>query len=261
MAVGLIGTGLALTAMGKAIIALYGISKNINEFMDDHIASMKNSDNLSISRVGSVLEGAKFGFGLGYLTCMIVMAGGQLLLGNTLAAAATVTTLTNPIAMTCAAVGAIYFGWTALKESERDAIVEKLVAGFEVGSELVRAIFGSILDKFKAFAAAPWLGDLRAFVGEAAGHFGKKFSDISGKVMDKAYDFWDATKIGGVQMFAGATAFATDASERVRGVVVETASALKDQTGRIVDRSQISFGQDGKRHESVEVGVDVASRK
>ena len=30
--------------------------------------------------------------------------------------------------MTCAAVGAIYFGWAALKESERDAIVEKLVA-------------------------------------------------------------------------------------------------------------------------------------
>lgn len=201
MVAAVIGTGLALSAMGKAIVALYGISKNINDFMDEHIDSMKKSDNVSISRVGSVLEGAKFGFGLGYLTSMIVMAGGQLLLGNTLAAISTVTAVTNPVAMTCAAVGAIYFGWTALNEAERDAIVQKLIAGFEVGSELIRAIFNSIVEKFKAFANSEWLKDLRKIVGEAAGHFGRKFSDISGKVKDKVYDYWDAAKAGSEKLF------------------------------------------------------------
>ena len=40
------------------------------------------SENVTISRTGRVLEMAKLGFGIGYLTSVVVIAVAQLLLGN-----------------------------------------------------------------------------------------------------------------------------------------------------------------------------------
>jgi hypothetical protein len=82
--------GFAVSAFTAAIKTLYSVGGELNTFIDSHIESMKKSDNLTISRVGAVLEGAKFGFGMGYLSSVTIMAAGQLLLGNTLAAVSVV---------------------------------------------------------------------------------------------------------------------------------------------------------------------------
>lgn len=95
--------GFALSGMAQAIKALYHIAGEINEFIDDHIETLKASDNPLIASTGRVLEGAKYGFGVGYMSSVAIIAVGQFLLGNTLAAVGTVltaATLTNPIAMT-----------------------------------------------------------------------------------------------------------------------------------------------------------------
>lgn len=76
----------SLSPFALAIKSLYGVASELNTFIDDHIDSMKSSANTTISRTGAVLEGAKFGFGLGYMSSVIIISGGQLLLGNTLGA-------------------------------------------------------------------------------------------------------------------------------------------------------------------------------
>jgi hypothetical protein len=147
--------GFAVSDFTSAIRQLYSIGEDVNTFIDDHIEKMKSSDNVTISRTGAVLEGAKFGFGLGYMSSVVIMAGGQLLLGNTLTAIAdlaTAATLTNPIAMTCAAVGAIYFGWNALSEDEKNSILERLKEGLSIGVETIKSIFNFVLNCFKTIS-------------------------------------------------------------------------------------------------------------
>ena len=46
----------------------------------------------------------------------------------------------EPLAMTCGALAAIYYRWKALSEEERNAIVSKLTAAFEVGAELIKSM-------------------------------------------------------------------------------------------------------------------------
>lgn len=76
-----------LTPLGVAIGALYGLAstlKGINDFFDEHITGLKQSENHLIASTGRVLEGAKYGFGLGYIGTITILAAGQLLLGNSL---------------------------------------------------------------------------------------------------------------------------------------------------------------------------------
>ena len=60
-------------AMIESVKALYGIGKCINDFFNSHINEMKEAENPTISRTGRVLEGAKYGFGIGYITPVIVI--------------------------------------------------------------------------------------------------------------------------------------------------------------------------------------------
>ena len=84
--------GMALSVMAKAVQTLYGMATDVNEYLDQHIVDMKGSENPTISRTGRILEMAKLGFGIGYITPVVVIAAGQLLLGNTLSAITTVAT-------------------------------------------------------------------------------------------------------------------------------------------------------------------------
>jgi hypothetical protein len=104
----------SVSLITTAIRGIYGIAGDLNDFLDRHLADLEASDNPTVARTGRVMMAVKSGFGIGYITSVVVIATGQLLLGNTLAAGAkvlTAATLTNPIAMTCAAIGAIYYGW------------------------------------------------------------------------------------------------------------------------------------------------------
>ena len=154
--------GFALSGMAQAIKALYHIVGEINEFIDDHIEKLKASDSPLIASTGRVLEAAKYGFGVGYMSSVAIIAVGQYLLGNTLAAAVTVATaatLTNPIAMTCAALGAIYYGWNALTDKERRQILESLSSGLAMGIELIRSLVEFVIRKSKDLMTSSQLED------------------------------------------------------------------------------------------------------
>ena len=179
----------SLSPFASAIKSLYGVASELNSFIDSHIDSMKASTNNTISRTGAVLEGAKFGFGLGYMSSVIIIAGGQLLLGNEFSAVvelATAATLTNPMAMTCAAVGAIYFGWNALSDEERNNILEKLAEGVQVGKELIKSVFAYVIDWFKSINDSVLIKELKEDIRDAAAIFHKSLSDVTKSAADKA---------------------------------------------------------------------------
>lgn len=186
--------GFALSGMVQAIKALYHIAGEINEFIDDHIEKLKVSDSPLIASTGRVLEAAKYGFGVGYMSSVAVIAVGQFLLGNTLAAVVTVATaatLTNPIAMTCAALGAIYYGWNALTDKERRQILESLASGLSMGIELIRSLVEFVIRKSRDLMETKQLEDFKEYVKTQAALFGRSLSDITRKVGDVVSDGWD----------------------------------------------------------------------
>ena len=179
----------SLSPFALAIKALYGVTFELNSFIDEHIDAMKASANSTISRTGAVLEGAKFGFGLGYMSSVIIISGGQLLLGNSLAAVtevATAAALSNPMAMTCAAVGAIYFGWSALSDEEREGILERLSEGIQVGKELIKSVFAYVINWFKSINDSVFIKELKEDIRDAAVIFHKNLSDVTKSAADKA---------------------------------------------------------------------------
>ncbi|MGQ0510399.1 MAG: hypothetical protein ACT4P9_07265 [Betaproteobacteria bacterium] len=189
--------GIALTGIAATIKALYGTAKDINTFIDEHIEALKASDNHTISRTGRVIEAAKYGFGIGYSVPILIISAGQLILGNPLSAAtaiASAATFTNPLAMTCAAVGAIYYGWGALSEIERTEICEKLHKGLEVGVELTKAVVQFVIAKTKEFLSPENFKEFKRFVGDAAATFGRTLGDITGAIRDRVTDAYETVK-------------------------------------------------------------------
>ena len=186
--------GLAkLNPISAAIANLYSAGQGLNQFINEHIDELKKSDNPVIASTGRVLEAAKFGFGLGYLSSVAIIAVGQLILGNNLAvgvvsAAATVGSaalLVNPVAMTCGAVGAICYGWGALTTQEQDAILHRIREGLEVGTELIRSLIDFVIRKAKNFLDSEHLVELKKFIGEQAQRFDRTIADITRATGDK----------------------------------------------------------------------------
>ena len=185
-----------LSSISLAIKSLYGMAGTINDYLDDHIQKMKRSENQTISRTGDVLEGAKYGFGLGYITSVIIIATGQVLLGNTLGAVgtlATAVTLTNPIAMTCAAVGAIYYGWGALSQAEQAEIIGKLTKGLDVGAELIKSVLNFLISKLKNLLNSRDVAEFKKYIKEYASKFGKSLHEITHGLADFVKDTAEAT--------------------------------------------------------------------
>lgn len=197
MATALLAVGSGLTVIAKAIKGLYGVAADLGEYFDEHIKEMKGNDNVVIARTGRVLEAAKYGFGLGYLSSTIIIAAGQILLGNTFSAivtVATAATLTNPIAMTCAAVGAIFYGWHALSDRERNEILEKLGHGLQVGVELIKAVVGFVIDKTRELLSSKNIEEIKRFIAEGAAVFGRTLGSVTHRVTDIVGDAIDSAR-------------------------------------------------------------------
>lgn len=201
---GLYGVGSIPGAVGAKAV---GGGVGLNAFLNDHIQNLKDSDNPTISRTGRVFEMVKFGFGVGWVTGVAVIATGQLILGNNfLSTAFTLATApVNPVAMTCAAMGAVLYGWNALSDEERTEIVEKLSAGLEIGAAFIKSIIQFVLDACKKVFSSENLEELKKIVGKCAAQFGKTLSSITHKLTDavsdtctfikqKSEDAFDATK-------------------------------------------------------------------
>jgi hypothetical protein len=188
----------ALSPIAKMIQVLYGAGVALNDYLDKHIEDLRNAENPTVARTGCVLQEAKRGFGIGYVTSVVVIATGQFLLGNTwatLTTAATAVTLTNPIAMTCAAVGAIYYGWNALSTRERDDLLQRLSVGLEVGVELVRSVVRFVIDKTKELLTPKNIEEMKKYVRSVAALFGRTLGQVTHKLGDVVADIADAARI------------------------------------------------------------------
>lgn len=237
--------GFALSGMAQAIGGLYGVVGDMNTWMDRHIQDMQASDNVTISRTGKVLEGAKLGFCLGYTVPVTVIAVGQFLLGNTLAAVATIGsagTFTNPIAMTCAAVGAIYYGWNALSDDERADALDKLSKGLEVGIELIKSVIRYVVEGLSALMSSKHLAEFKEFISDGAKRFGKTLYDVTHDVTDKLSQLW-----------SGASASVSETLERSKETIKESSESviqsmrqIKDSASCTIDEAAALIKRDGK---------------
>lgn len=224
--------GLALSAVASAIKALYGMGVDINDYLDRHIAEMKGSDNPTISRTGRILEMAKLGFGMGYLSSVVIISVGQFLLGNTFAAIATVATaatLSNPVAMTCAAIGAIYYGWGALSDIEREEMLARLSIGLEVGIELIKSIVGFVVGKTKELMSSKNMEEFKKFIGTAAAVFGKSLGDVTHKIGDMMGDTYDSLKKKSGDAMGKTIEVASDTYRAVSETAERTAGTIREK--------------------------------
>lgn len=180
----------ALSRMTTAVMSLYGVAAKLDTFVDEHINEMKASTDSSVERAGRVLEGVKRGLFLGYAGVVVLMATGQLLLGNPLTAIVTVAksaVLMNPVASTCAAIGAIWFGWKALSKNEQQAILKKLSDGFSLAIEAVEQVIDFALGLLKSVFDSAGFVKLKSFVANSASHFGRSIYAVTGRLKDLAY--------------------------------------------------------------------------
>jgi hypothetical protein len=247
-----------LGAMASALATIYQMGIAVNEFVDDHIERLKKSDNATIARSGRVLEGAKFGFGLGYIAPMTVMAAGQLLLGNPLTAAWTVVTgmaaITNPVAITCASMGAIYFGWKALNDQERNDILNRLAEGLSLGVELIKSIIGFVLSSMRNLMDSNQIAEIKQFVKIQAAQFGHTLYDITKSAGDLVLGA--AEKVGGaVTTTVGATGdmvkdslakvgtLAADATRSTIGATINATSIAREATSDAVESIRKKIGK------------------
>lgn len=168
-----------------ALRSIYGAASALNEAMESHIAGLRASDDSTIARTGDLLAQAKTGFMIGYATPVAIIAVGQLLLGNPLTAAvSTVSMVTSPVAITCAAVGAIWMGWRALKPAEQARILEIVQAGLALSVTVIASVVDFVVRQAQALFAKPQLAALREMVREEAATFGKSFAQITGSAVD-----------------------------------------------------------------------------
>lgn len=229
--------GFAVSSMVNAVASLYGVASQLNDFLDQHIQDLQSSANEAIATTGKILEGAKYGFGLGYITSVAIIAVGQLLLGNTLLAVNTVATaavVSNPIAMTCGAVGAILYGWGALDDKERNAILDKLAHGLEIGVELIKSIVYFVINTAKDLLNSHALKEFKSFISVKAALFGRSLSEVTHQTVDVLSDAAASVKRSAEHAMEETVKVTSDVSSRLGDSLSDlgkTAGSAIDHTG------------------------------
>jgi hypothetical protein len=226
--------------MARSLAASYGAggltAGALSTFYDGHIHRLKSSDNETMERTGRVLEAAVAGYGIGYVAPVAIIAAGQLILGNPLSAVGEVGSaaiLSNPLAATCAALGALYYGYQALNSDERERLLSALQEGLEIGRELISSIIGFAERTLNALLNSETLKALKTFVAEYAGHFGRNLAQITKSVGDHV-----------VLAAHKASAMAFDAAQGVGATVYDAASGTK-ALANSASRSLQQHGQTG----------------
>lgn len=208
-------------AMAVGLAKAYGAKAfgpaALNMFFADHIAHLKASDIELVQQTGLILDGATSGFGIGYVASTAVISAGQLMLGNTLDAAVTIGTaaaFSNPAAATCAAIGAVYYGYHALSDEQRAAFLEKLENGLDIGRELIKSVIAYVENALTKILNSDLMKSLRSYVSEYASMFGRSLADITRSVSDRvvlvahqaSVAAYDAAASVGNAVYDGATA-------------------------------------------------------
>jgi hypothetical protein len=237
--------GLTKHPLVLALTALWGVSQSVSSWVDGHIDDMRGSKNGTIAATGKVLEAAKFGFGLGYITPFALTMMGQLILGafndtnavvtaaNLAMTAGSAVTFTNPVAVTCGAIGAIFFGWIALSDDEKNALISRVTEALEVGAELVRAMVDFLIRTMKSIFSEENMAELKRMLKSAAETIGRTLSDITKSILDAVVDGANAVKRG-VDQAADAVG---DALGAAGDAISETYEDLKDRVTRSTSES------------------------
>lgn len=191
------------------------------------------------------MEGAKYGFGVGYTTPVVVIAVGQLLLGNPLHAIAAAASMAwpNPVSMTCAAVGAIVYGWNALTPQEREELLEKLSEGLEVGIELIKSIIRFVIEKTKEILSSENIEELKRYIVAVSATFGKKLSDVTRKVTDIVSDGYDTLKKKTGEVVDKTVSVASDAYQSSSETVEKAAGATLETAENVVNVIREKIGK------------------
>lgn len=207
-----------LSPIVAGLRAIYGVAGSINDFIDGHIDDLKRSDNGTISATGKVLEGAKFGFGIGYITPIALTVAGHLIMGTNvlmIGGKAAMMAL-NPVATTCAAIGAIYFGWKALSNEEREEILKKISEACSVGIELIRSMISYVTTNLKELLSAENLAELKKFVKDGLEAIGRTVSSLTKSLADAFSDAATSVKEGFEKVREGVASAADDVASTVK---------------------------------------------
>jgi hypothetical protein len=179
---------LAYTAGVTTLSHLYGFVSSAAQFAVSHIETLKQADNALANRCGQVLEAANQGFGVGVETSLVLIGIGQSLLGSPLTGSVTVAAGANPIVMTCAAIGAVHYGWNAMSDKEREVLLKTVSDAFAVGVELIRSIARFAVDMIKALMSAENIAELKKMMAAVAAAFGTRLSEITRALTDRVYE-------------------------------------------------------------------------
>ena len=184
----------ALAAAGHAVSGVAAAVQQANDLTDSMIETLKANDNLTINRVGRVLEGTKFGFLMGYITPSILTAVGICLTTGDLmmATGGSIAVLGNPVAGTCAAVGAVFFGWKALNDNEREEILNQVGKFLNVGWEQIKAVVEFAIKLMKDLFTADNIQEIKEAVADAASAVGRHVSDITKSLGDRLAKLGDS---------------------------------------------------------------------
>ena len=216
----------ALKLAGSAVSGVASAVVAANDASDNIIDQLKASDNATTNVIGRVLEGTKSGFMIGYVSPSILTAVGvALTTGDLLAAVGGgVLILGNPVAGVCAAVGAVYFGWKALNEKERNSILEQVGTFLKIGYELIKSVIDFAFKLMKGLLSADNLKEIKETVSDAAEFVGRHLSDITHSVKDRLSEA-GAASLAASRRSAQA---AKKASEKVTNTVSTASVSVTD---------------------------------
>lgn len=170
------------------VLAPYGVNATSvtaqHEFVNEHIAQLVSSENEVIARTGYVLARASEGFGLGHRVPLSLIAMGQKMLGIDLTVP-TAFLASNPAAFTAAAIGAVYWGYQALDDKEKEQLHSLIADAFEFGVELVKTLAEFCIKTLKSLLDSEAFAELRKYVAEAATALGSSLYEVTGRIYDR----------------------------------------------------------------------------
>lgn len=213
-------------------LGIYGVKDKSddarNRFVHKHIAMLESAENEVVARSGFVLRRANEGFGLGYRVPMALIAMGHALLGIDLSLAAPAMA-SNPVALTCAAVGAIYYGYAALNEVERQAINQRVAEAFSFGAELVQSIVKYCVETLKSILDSEGFAYLKNLVSEYATSFGLTISDITMSITDRIATLAASTSQEAGRLVSSAASSVGDLANQAVDAGNRAVSYIKDK--------------------------------
>jgi len=141
----------------------------------------------------------------------------------------------------------------ALSDAEKNAILEKLRIGLEIGIETIRAIIAFVVRTTKEVLSSENLAEFKEFIKIYATKFGKSLSDVTGKMVDmvkdaaqmtarKSNELIASTSVvlsevasNSSQAAAATTAVAKSALASTGGAIGTTSNLLKNAVGKVSD--------------------------